>query len=90
MSEQKKSYTVSQEDMATIHSLLDKAMQGEGVQGVMVLCCAFTQDNTQAMTCVTGTMSMDDVLHGIARCGSKLLEQMELQGAKTPPSGVWQ
>lgn len=90
MSEQKKSYAVSQEDMAAIHSLLDKVMQGEGVQGVMVLCCAFTQDNTQAMSCVTGTMSMDDVLHGIARCGSKLLEQLELQRAKTPPSGVWQ
>ena len=79
MSEQKKLYTVSKEDRAVIHGLVDKVMQAEGTKGVMVLCCSFTQDGTQAMTCAPGAMSMDDVIRGIAKCGGHLLRQMEQQ-----------
>lgn len=94
MFEQKKLYTVSQEKRTVIHGLVDKVMQAEGAKGVMVLCCAFTQDGTQAMTCATGAMSMDDVIHGIAKCGGHLLrqmeEQIEPQCAETPVSEVRQ
>lgn len=82
MSEQKEPYIVSQEERTAIHGLVDKVMQAEGAKGVMVLCCSFTQDDTQAMTCAacaTGTMSMDDVIRGIARCGGHLLRRMEEQ-----------
>lgn len=47
MSEQKNPYTVSQEERTVIHGLVDKVMQAEGAKGVMVLCCAFTQDGTR-------------------------------------------
>lgn len=79
MSEQKNPYTVSQEERTVIHGLVDKVMQAEGAKGIMVLCCAFTQDGMQAMTCATGTMSMDDVIRGIAKCGGHILRQMEQQ-----------
>lgn len=97
MSEQKNPYTVSQEERTVIHGLVDKVMQAEGAKGVMVLCCAFTQDGTQAMTCATcatGTMSMDDVIRGIAKCGGRILRQMEQQieqqCAETPASEMRQ
>ena len=79
MCEQKKSYTVSQKERTVIHGLLDEVMQAEGAKGVMVLCCSFTQDGMKAVTCATGAMSMDDVIHGIAKCGGHLLRQMEEQ-----------
>lgn len=97
MCEQKKSYTVSQEERTVIHGLVDKVMQAEGAEGVMVLCCSFTQDGTQGMTCATcatGTMSMDDVIQGIAKCGGRILRQMEQQieqqCAETPASEMRQ
>ena len=97
MSEQKNPYTVSQEKRTAIHDLVDKVMQAEGAKGVMVLCCSFTQDDTQAMTCAacaTGIMSMDDVIRGIARCGGHLLRQIEQrteqQCAETPASEMRQ
>ncbi len=97
MCEQKKSYTVSQEERTVIHGLVDKVMQAEGAKGVMVLCCSFTQDGTQGMTCATcatGTMSMDDVIQGIAKCGGRILRQMEQQieqqCAETPASEMRQ
>lgn len=93
MSEQKNPYTVSQEERTAIHDLVDKVMQAEGAEGVMVLCCSFTQDGTQGMTCatcVTGTMSMDDVVMGVAKCGRSILrrmeQQIEQQRAETPAS----
>ncbi len=94
MSEQKKPYTVSQEERTAIYCLLDKVIQAEGAKGIMVLCCAFTQDGAHAMTCATGTMSMDDVIRGIAKCGGRLLRQMEQQieqqCAETPASEMRQ
>lgn len=94
MSEQNKPYTVSQEERTAIHDLLDKVIQAEDAKGIMVLCCAFTQDGTQAMTCATGAMSMDDVIKAISTFGGQLLremkQQVEQRCAETPPSGRWQ
>lgn len=94
MSEQKKSYIVSQEERTAIHGLLDKVMQAEDIQGVVVLCCAFTQDGTEAVSCATGTMSMDDAIQGIAKCSGNLLrrmeEQIEQRCAETPASEMRQ
>lgn len=94
MCEQKKSYIVSQEERTAIHGLLDEVMQAEDIQGVVVLCCTFTQDGAEAMSCATGTMSMDDVIQGIAKCRGHLLgqmeEQIEQQCAETPASEMRQ
>lgn len=90
MSEQKEPYIVSKQDRDAFHAALDKIMDTGGARGAMMLCCTFQQDGLAAATCITGSMSGEDVMKAIAKCGGHLLSQMAQQCAETSQSGVWQ
>ncbi len=90
MSEQNKPYTLSKEDRADFHDVLDKILDAGDARGFMMLCCTFQQNGATAATCSTGTLKGDDVIKVISTCGGQLLERMAQRCAETPPSGRWQ
>ena len=95
MSEQKKLYTVSQDEKNAICDVLDNFMQTKDTKGIMVLCCAFMPNNDiRSITCAIGAMGMDEVTRGITTSSGYLMRQIEQQReqrcAETPVSEVRQ